>query len=67
MFRKFRERTRRMQEELTQKRAANAAARVKLFIDTIAQAEKIEDPDFRKLALERLRNVVKQRPGTPFR
>jgi hypothetical protein len=52
MFRKFRERTRQMQQELAEKRAANQLARQKLVVDCIIRAEKIKDPDLRKEAIE---------------
>jgi hypothetical protein len=55
MFHKFRERTRRMQEELAEKRAANQLARQRLFLDGLLQAEKIKDPELRKLAIEAIR------------
>jgi hypothetical protein len=59
MFRKFRERTRRMQEELAEKRAANQLARQNLFVDCL----KIQDPELRKLAIEAIRPST-QAPST---
>lgn len=55
MFCEFRERTRLMQEELAEKRAANLLARQILLADCIIQAEKIKDPELRKLAIEAVR------------
>jgi hypothetical protein len=52
MFRKFRERTRQMQEEFAEKRAANQRARQNLLVDCMIRAEKIKDPELRQLAIE---------------
>lgn len=60
MFRKFREHTRRMQTELAEKRALNQLARQNCLI----QAEKIKDPELRKLAIEAaLRPLPPARPA----
>lgn len=64
MFQRFRERTRRMQEELAEKRAANHLARVNLLVDGILQAQKIENPELRKLVLQAIRNPAQPRDAS---
>ena len=55
-----------MQEELAEKRAANHLARANLFVDGILQAQQIEDPELRKLALQAIRNQAQLRaPDRP--
>jgi hypothetical protein len=66
MFRKFRERTHQMQEELAEKRAANQLARQRLLVDCIMRAEKIKDPELRRLAIEAIRPSAEvPPPGRP--
>lgn len=61
MFQRFRERTRRMKEELAEKLAANQIVRAKLFVDAIVQAQEIKDLELRERTLEVIRSSARRR------